>query len=154
MKDKQFENWGNWDGTEFDETKEERNFRKQQDMWRDLDRKNQTNFYAKFYGVNDKNDGAHPDSKQFKDFEEAIWSSSGTKIAKVVCVGSFFLLIFTSLSIAIMEAKEEEKVEEKNELKNKSDFERLFAQENLRSKSQLKNMDRYFGSSSNDKDPK
>jgi hypothetical protein len=38
------------------------------------------------------------------------------------------------------------KKEERNELKNKSDFERLFAQENLRSKSELKNMDRYFGS--------
>ena len=46
------------------------------------------------------------------------------------------------------------KEEERNELKNKSDFERMFVQENLRSKSELKNMDRYFGSSSNDKDPK
>jgi len=156
MKDKQFENWGKWDGTEFDELgeKEEKNYEKQHEIWRNIYGREQSDFRKYAYGYNDKRDGAHPDSKQFKDFEEAIWSSSGTKIAKVVCVGSFFLLIFTSLSIAIMEAKEEEKVEEKNELKNKSDFERLFAQENLRSKSQLKNMDRYFGSSSNDKDPK
>jgi hypothetical protein len=107
-----------------------------------LDDKTQTNFYANFYGGNDKKDGAHPESKQFKDFEEALWSSSGTKIAKITTICLFFALIFSSLSIAITEAKEDER----NELKNKSDFERLFAQENLRSKSELKNMDRYFGS--------
>jgi hypothetical protein len=150
MKDKQFDNWGNWDGTECDETKEEKNFRKQQDIWRDLNDKKKTNFYANFYGGNDKNDGAHPESKQFKDFEEALWSSNGKKIAKVASVWLFFFLIFSALSGAIMAAKEEEM----NELKNKSDFERLFAQENLRSKSEIKNMDRYFGSPSNDKNPK
>jgi hypothetical protein len=67
-----FEYWGKWDGTEFDETKEEKNFRKQQEIWRNLDDKTQTNFYANFYGGNDKKDGAHPESKQFKDFEEAL----------------------------------------------------------------------------------
>ena len=133
MRNKQFENWGKWD--EFDDAEEEKNYKKQQNIWK--------NMYH-------KNDGAHPEGKQFKDFEEALWSSSGTKIAKVVCMCSFFFLIFSSLSIAILEVKEEER----NDLKNKSDFERLFAQENLRSKSELKNMDRYFGSSSNDKDPK
>ena len=152
MKDKQFENWGKWDGTEFDETKEEKNFRKQQDIWRNMyDKEEEQSEFRKYaYGYNDKKDGAHPDSKQFKKFEEALWSSSATKIAKITTICLFFALIFSSLSIAITEAKEDER----NELKNKSDFERLFAQENLRSKSELKNMDRYFGSSSNDKDPK
>jgi len=150
MRDKQFENWGKWDGTELDEM-EEKNYKKQQDIWRNMyDEEGQSEFRKYAYGYNDKRDGAHPDSKQFKDFEEALWSSSGTKIAKITTICLFFALIFSSLSIAITEAKEEER----NELKNKSDFERLFAQENLRSKSELKNMDRYFGSSSNDKDPK
>ena len=133
MRNKQFENWGKWH--EFDDAEEEKNYKKQQNIWK--------NIYP-------KKDGASPESKQLKDFEEALWSSSGTKIAKVVCMCSFFALLFSSLSIAILEVKEEER----NELKNKSDFERLFAQENLRSKSELKNMDRYFGSSSNDKDTK
>ena len=150
MRDKQFENWGKWDGTELDEM-EEKNYKKQQDIWRNMyDEEGQSEFRKYAYGYNDKRDGAHPDSKQFKDFEEALWSSSGAKIAKITTICLFFALIFSSLSIAITEAKEEER----NELKNKSDFERLFAQENLRSKSELKNMDRYFGSSSNDKDPK
>jgi len=149
MRDKQFENWGKWDGTELDEM-EEKNYKKQQDIWRNMYDEEQSEFRKYAYGYNDKRDGAHPDSKQFKDFEEALWSSSGTKIAKITTICLFFALIFSSLSIAITEAKEEER----NELKNKSDFERLFAQENLRSKSELKNMDRYFGSSSNDKDPK
>ena len=43
------------------------------------------------------------------------------------------------------------KEEQRNELKNKSDFERLFAQENFKSKSES---DRYFGNSSDIKDPK
>ena len=134
MRDKQFGNWGKWD--EFDDEEEEKNYKKQKDIWR--------NFYK------DERDGAHPESKQFKDFEEAIWSSSGTRFVKIAAIWFFFATIFSSLAIAILEVKEEEK----NELKNKSDFERMFVQENLRSKSELKNMDRYFGSSSNDKDPK
>jgi len=141
MKDKPFENWGKWDGTEFDdrEDEEEKNYKKKQQE-----------ILRKMYGYNDKKDGGHPDSKQFKDFEEALFSSSRTKIAKVATMWLFIMMIFTGIPGAVMMAKEEER----NELKNKSDFERMFVQENLRSKSELKNMDRYFGSSSNDKDPK
>ena len=155
MRDKQFENWGKWD--EFDEM-EDKNYKKQQDIWRNMVDKEKSDYYRNksdfreyAYGGNDKHDGAHPDSKQFKDFEEAIWSSTGTRFAKIASIWLFFAIIFTSLSIAIMEAKEEAKEEETNELKNKSDFERLFAKENLRSKSER---DKYFGSSLNDKDPK
>ena len=151
MRDKEFENWGKWDGTEFDEEEkeEERNFRKQQNIWRDLDDEHHKNFYRnRAYGGNDKKDGGHPDSKQFKAFEEALWSSNGKNVfVKVVSVWLFFSLIFSGLSGAVMAAKEEEM----NELKNKSDFERMFAQENLRSKSER---DKYFGNSLNDKDPK
>ena len=155
MRDKQFENWGKWDGTEFDkeDEEEEKNYKKQRDMWRNMYDKEQSDYYrnkSMEYAYGDKRDGGHPESKQFKDFEEAIWSSSGTRFVKIAAIWLFFALTFSSLSIAILEVKEEER----NELKNKSDFERLFVQENLRSKSELKNMDRYFGSSSNDKDPK
>ena len=57
MKDKPFENWGKWDGTEFDdiEDEEEKNYKKKQQET-----------LRKMYGYNDKNDGGHPDSKQFK----------------------------------------------------------------------------------------
>ena len=133
MRDKQFENWGKWN--EFDDAEEERNYKKQQNIWK--------NMYP-------KKDGASPESKQFKDFEEALFSSSRTKFAKIATMWLFFVMIFTGIPGAVMMAKEEES----NELKNKSDFERMFVQENLRSKSELKNMDRYFGSSSNDKDTK
>ena len=151
MQDKPFENWGKWDGTEFDQDEEEeKNYKKQREMWRNMYDKEQSDIRKYAYGYNDPRDGAHPDGKQFKDFEEALFSSSRTKFAKIATMWLFFVMIFTGIPGAVMMAKEEER----NELKNKSDFERMFVQENLRSKSELKNMDRYFGSLSNDKDPK
>ena len=123
---------------------------KQREMWQNMYDKEQSDIRKYAYGYNDPRDGAHPDGKQFKDFEEALFSSSRTKFAKIATMWLFFVMIFTGIPGAVMMAKEEER----NELKNKSDFERMFVQENLRSKSELKNMDRYFGSSSNNKEPK
>ena len=107
MKDKSFENWGKWDGTELDrDEEEEKNYKKQHDIWRNMYDKEQADYYRNKsveYAYGDKRDGGHPDSKQFKDFEEALFSSSRTKIAKIVCMCSFFALLFSSLSIAILD---------------------------------------------------
>jgi len=149
-------NWKRWD--EFDEIDEKkridreiRNYKRQQEMWRRMqyqENKYQQEFYKRnFYG--DEKDPGHPDGEQFKKFEEALWNENGKRrtLAAFCFLWLFFTLFLSELDRTVLALKEEQR----NEMKNKSDFERLFAQENFKSKSES---DRYFGNSSDIKDPK